>query len=344
MIKCFLFVFLVSMTTALDEHDCRKSSTHPNVCEYMAHFHKQYSNHTELNLRSKHILAVEKVHIDGVHFGHTSRSDRFKHELARNSLLSVHKAGQPRHPDNEHKQLTAPYTLPPIDWRDINGVSFVTDVKYQGDCGGCYAFAAATVLEYWSRKHGFPKSISVQHLLDCTSDTSDAPNDGCDGGLMEYVYQYGTQGAVVLENQQPFSGLDMTCPAGDILSHVAVSNWKVIERETFGSLAEHELEKILHQYGPVSVGIDSTNWDNYKSGIFKHTMCSRDIDHAVTIVGYTRKAWIIKNSWGKDWGDNGYLYLERGHNACGVTEYMTYVTQASPISEKRTSKLQWLGP
>ena len=61
-------------------------------------------------------------------------------------------------------------------------------------------------------------------------------------------------------------------------------------------------------------------------------MCGKDIDHAVTIVGYTKDAWIIKNSWGPHWGVGGYLYLERGKNACGVAEYIVYVTRAIPVS------------
>ena len=91
------------------------------------------------------------------------------------------------------------------------------------------------------------------------------------------------------------------------------------------------LEYILHNYGPVSAGIDSTQMDNYIGGIYPATMCSTDIDHAVTIVGYTTNAWIIKNSWGPGWGDNGYLYLERGKNACGIAEYLVFVKEAYPM-------------
>ena len=64
-----------------------------------------------------------------------------------------------------------------------------------------------------------------------------------------------------------------------------------------------------------------------------------DIDHAVAIVGYTEDAWIIKNSWGKNWGDNGYLYLERGKNACGIAEYVVYVSSAH--SSHRRMSTHW---
>jgi len=337
MIKHCLFLFwAVVLTDALNYKECRNTNHHPDVCKYMAQFHKNYSNHTELKLRARHIMNSRKYVQNGVEFGHTSRSDRFKHELKRNNLMHpLIRKNIARLTKNKHKELTSASHLPPIDWRDIDGKPFVTDVKNQGECGGCFAFAAAAVLEYWSKKHGHPKSLSVQHLMDCTS-TSTGQNDGCDGGLMEYVFEYGKKHSVVLESRYPFAERDATCPNAQLLSHMAVSNWKVLERET-NRFAEQQLEKILHEYGPVAVGVDSLEWDNYKNGIYKHHMCSQDIDHAVTIVGYTDKAWIVKNSWGTEWGDNGYIYLERGHNTCGVAEYITYITNAYPIIANRPS-------
>ena len=339
MLKWCIFLFgIVGTTTALDSQDCHKSIHPPTVCKYMSQFNKTYSDHTELKLRAHHIMAIPQYIKDDVEFGYTSRSDRFKHELKRNNVIRRPKIRQniARHPKNQHKQLTGGVTrLPPIDWRDIDGVSFVTDVKNQGECGCCFAFAAAAVLEYWSKKHGNPKSLSVQHLMDCTS-TSAGQNDGCDGGLMEYIFEYGSGHSIVLDSRYPFAKRESTCPNVQLLSHVEVSNWKVLEREN-DSNAEQQLEKILHKYGPVSVGVDSTAWDNYQKGIFKHSMCSQDIDHAVTIVGYTNKAWIVKNSWGTDWGDNGYIYLEKGHNTCGVAEYIAYITNAYPIIANRPS-------
>ena len=156
---------------------------------------------------------------------------------------------------------------------------------------------------------------------------------------MEYVFDYGRLNSIVLETQYPFFERDSVCPKQELLTHVAVANWKVLEKK-YTHNAEQQLERILHEYGPVSVGVDSTQWDNYKSGIFKHEMCTPEIDHAVTIVGYTEKFWIIKNSWGTDWGMDGYIHLEKGHNACGVAEYIAYVTSAYPIVVERPS-IMW---
>lgn len=338
MIKRYLFL-LASVAHALNYEDCQHTPVHPDVCNYMSVFHKNYSNHTELKLRASHILNVGTSVNNGVQFGHTSRSDRFKHELKSNNILKTDNIRKNinRHSRHKHK-LTSSSKLPPIDWRNVNGVSYVTSVTNQGDCGGCFAFAAASVLEYWSHKHGHPTMLSIQHLMDCTSNKN-APNDGCEGGLMEFVFDYGRLHSIVLETQYPYVEKDAVCPNHQLLSHIAVVNWKVLEKEETPD-AEQQLERILHDYGPVSVGVDSSQWDNYKNGIYKHQMCTHEIDHAVTIVGYTPNFWIIKNSWGTDWGIDGYIHLERGHNACGVAEYIAYITSAYPVIAERPSVWQ----
>lgn len=168
--------------------------------------------------------------------------------------------------------------------------------------------------------------------MDCTSGAT-RPDDGCDGGLMEYVFEYAKTHPVPLEAEFPYKERTTTCPNKNLLSHVKVHQYKVLTHAGHRN-AEAEIEWLLHAYGPVSVGVDSTSMDNYSGGIFKAHMCTTEIDHAVTIVGYTKDAWIIKNSWGPYWGKHGYLYLERGKNACGVAEYIVYVTSAEPVLKK----------
>jgi C1A family cysteine protease len=209
-------------------------------------------------------------------------------------------------------------------------VSYVTEVKDQGSCGDCFAFSAATVLEYWSKKHGHPKSLSSQSIMDCTSGTH-RPDVGCEGGLMEYVFEYAKKHPIALDSEMPYQEKQSICPR-ELLSHVKVENYKVLMIDE-SPTAEQEFEAILHKYGPIGIGVDSENMDNYKGGIFTADMCGKDIDHAVTIIGYTKDAWIVKNSWGPHWGENGYLYLERGANACGVAEYGVYVSNAHPIND-----------
>lgn len=342
MLKSIIIVFWIVGKSwgEVTVDDCYKSGHRDKICRYMKEFGKTYNNVSELALRASAVHAVVERETEGVLFGHTSRSDRLSHELKRNPALKLNAhVGRDRPLKQWHVQVTKPGGLSPIDWRDVGGVSYVSPVLVQGECGCCYAFAAATVLEYWSKKHGNPKHLSVQHLMDCTS-TEEGPNDGCDGGLMEFVFEYGSKYSIVLEADTPYEVNQEQCPSGSMYSHVRVGNWKVLERETLPN-TEAELEMLLHRYGPVAIGVDSSQWDNYRGGTFRHTMCTNDIDHAVAIVGYTADTWIVKNSWGTDWGDNGYIYLERGHNTCGVAEYVTYISDAYPILNMAPSWSEW---
>ena len=328
MIKLFLFLFLSYFSKSFDQHDCREKGDDPWVCDYMQHHNKSYSTFSEFSLRKSLLKSIKHTQ----NFGLTSKSDMFPHELRNNYAFKYknHKFLK-RSKDSLHIHKEAVPIMSPIDLRLHNRV---TSVKDQARCGGCFAFASATVLEYWLGQH--PKSLSPQTLIDCTSGTG-RPDVGCDGGLMEYVFEYAKAHPVTLEYDFPFKGIDRTCPSHKLWTNVAVKDFRVLMIED-NPKAEQQFEHILHQYGPISVGIDSSNMNNYVGGIYPATQCTTDIDHAVTIVGYTDKAWIIKNSWGSQWGDRGYLHLERGKNACGVAEYAVYVKDAVPTRKKLTTK------
>ena len=170
----------VSLAT-ISADKCMQTSSHSDLCQYMHSFGKSYDNDKEMDLRLERIKSVENEIKNGVEFGLTYRSDRLPHELKSNSMIrKKHYKNIVIESHNDHvSKLRKSY--PPIDWRNVNGVSFVSSVKDQGDCGGCFAFASATVLEYWLKRHGHPPSISVQHLLDC------AERKSCEeGGLNEH--------------------------------------------------------------------------------------------------------------------------------------------------------------
>lgn len=330
--KCyFFFIFLVNVCHGLNEHECRHLGHSDWLCDYMRDHGRNYSSVDELHKRRDRLKHAKPYEYNGVKFGYTSRSDRFKHELrANNALHTGSHHNVKRHEQQKHVSLGTGRSYPPIDWRTYGRV---TSVKDQGSCGGCFAFASASVLEYWSGTH--PKSLSAQMLMDCTSGHG-RPDAGCDGGLMEYVFEYAKSHPVPLEVDFPYRERDMKCKKRMLWSHVRVHQYRVLTRESTPN-AESQIEGLLHKYGPVAVGIDSTTMDNYKSGIFKASDCTTNIEHAVTIVGYTKDFWIIKNSWSNKWGVDGYLYLERGKNACGVAEYVVYVTHAQPYLGRETT-------
>jgi len=89
------------------------------------------------------------------------------------------------------------------------------------------------------------------------------------------------------------------------------------------------MQETCYATGPLSVAVDASSWQFYYGGIFDPIFCGHtlnSLDHGVTIVGYgnstilgiTTKYWIIKNSWGADWGEAGYMKLARGKGECGV--------------------------
>lgn len=82
----------------------------------------------------------------------------------------------------------------------------------------------------------------------------------------------------------------------------------------------------IERFGPVSVYVNGTKFWNYKGGIFEE--CNQTKNHYVLVVGYTKDAWIIKNSWGTvRWkGENGYIRLKKPGNTCGILDFMLMAT------------------
>jgi len=91
---------------------------------------------------------------------------------------------------------------------------------------------------------------------------------------------------------------------------------------------ESQMVNYLVSYGPLSVCVDASSWSFYSGGIYPASSCSTSIDHCVDAVGYNLSGspyWIIRNSWGTDWGQAGYMFLQYGANACAVAQVVTSV-------------------
>ncbi|XP_069041515.1 cathepsin K-like [Lepisosteus oculatus] len=203
-----------------------------------------------------------------------------------------------------------------IDYRKLG---YVTPVRNQGSCGSCWAFSSAGALEGQLKKTtGQLVSLSPQNLVDCVKE-----NDGCGGGYMTNAFKYVmTNRGIDSEESYPYMGEDQQCAYNKTGRATGCKGYKVIPE---GS--EKALQAAVAKMGPVSVGIDATlySFQFYKRGVYYDRNCNKDdINHAVLAVGYGatpkgKKYWIIKNSWGEDWGHKGYILMARNrNNFCGI--------------------------
>jgi len=205
-----------------------------------------------------------------------------------------------------------------FDWRAQGAV---TPVKNQGTCGACHAFSTVGNIEslyYIKYKQLIP--MSEQQLLNC-----DTYNSGCNGGNMMFAYQYFQQSSgVVPQSSLPYTGITSTCAVAN-LTPVA----KVINSIRYSTKDESYLAGYLYNIGPLAVAINGKLLAKYRGGIIgSKTECDPyALNHAVLLVGYgvsgTQGYWIVKNSWGTNWGEAGYFRIAKGSGTCGINLFVT---------------------
>ena len=185
------------------------------------------------------------------------------------------------------------------------------------------------------KKTGKLVELSEQNLVDCVP--GQVPGSKCNpgGGLMTLAFDYViSNNGIDTEASYEYTGADESCMFSN--KSIGATMSLNVDVET-GS--EASLQSAVAKIGPVSVAIDASSWSFqlYHSGVYFDSQCGngpRDLNHGVTAVGYgnewisgfPRDYWIIKNSWGTNWGDAGYIKMARNHNnMCGVATDANYV-------------------
>ena len=203
-----------------------------------------------------------------------------------------------------------------VDWRQKGAI---TAVKNQGNCGSCWSFSTTGALEaLYFITHGKLVSFSEQQLVDC-----DSQNSGCNGGLPEDAFQYTARKGLETEQDYPYITADGTCKYDASKAIKVNSGHKAVTPQSASAL------KVALAVQPVSIGIEADEhvFQFYSSGVISIS-CGDNLDHAVLAVGYTtigsEEAFIVKNSWGPDWGSQGYVYIStsesanNGNGVCGI--------------------------
>ncbi|KAG1670521.1 hypothetical protein FOA52_015386 [Chlamydomonas sp. UWO 241] len=207
-----------------------------------------------------------------------------------------------------------------VDWR---GTGADTSVKDQASCGSCWAFATTGTMQgTWFVATGEVLSLSEQHIVDCAWDHE---VNGCFGGwgdgAMDLIIE---SGGAAAEDDYPYLGQNGFC-------HGKTSE-KVAMFSGYHDITPYDEKAIMEAvatHGPLYVGLDAVHptFKYYSEGVYHRADCGTTLEtqnHAVTLVGYGTTDggvdyWLIRNSWSKLWGEDGYVKISRKGNDCGIS-------------------------
>ena len=332
-------------------------STMPVFQAWSTQFRKSYATPAEKQHRLKVFFQnLQKIQSDNKRFQHTSGLTKFS-DLTKEEFLikhtglkydptvvSTNKVYNPKQVGAEPRS---------VDWRPL-----MVPVKNQGSCGSCWSFGAVAGLEFGynvaygnvvkplrsaaSKSSGSSStpsgsasssgssgssgssstdnkvSFSEQQLVDCAR--IKYGNFGCNGGLHDNAYRYMAAMGMMTEEAYPYTAKDGKCQydASQIVMQPNSMYYFIdIPQEDPVALQNAVSERVL------SVGLDATNLQNYFHGVIVDDP-STSINHSVAIVGYGHDQkqnvdyWLVRNSWGPDWGEEGYFRVLKDLKAKGV--------------------------
>merc|ERR1712080_106439 len=210
-----------------------------------------------------------------------------------------------------------------VDWRD-KGV--ISDVKDQGSCGSCWAFAATETIEAYAAINHPSNTLvelSAQQITSCTPNPLHCGGTGgCQGSICQLAYNYIQLFGHVTEADYPYHANSGNCKYdfANTQPAVAITGYESLTPNDQDAVMQH-----IAEVGPLAVAVYASGWSFYSGGIYSGCKYSSNIaiNHAVQLVGYGSDSdgdyWIVRNSWGTWWGENGYIRLQRDATAqCGT--------------------------
>lgn len=222
-------------------------------------------------------------------------------------------------PFSEFKDRALPTSW---DWR-IQDPEIIPTVRDQGPCGSCWAFGTVGVMESALKKGGGPMTdLSEQFLVSCNMDGWD-----CDGGWTANKYHHNTLGysqtivGAVLESEKPYTATNGSCSVA--YNHpYKLDDWEFITGSEYTMPTNDQLKNAIYTYGPITAGVCADDgWNYYTGGVYVTTanICQGSTNHQIVLVGWddATQSWILRNSWGPEWGENGYMRIQ--YDPAGTT-------------------------